>query len=103
TFHGSDLIGFYSKKKRYEYITPLFRLAMRFVSWRADQIILVANHLSKYINRRDYHVIPCGIDLKLFQPQAQELARQKLGLPYKKKLVIFVGNIHRPVKRYDLA
>lgn len=103
TFHGSDLIGLYSGKGRYEYISLLLRQAMRFVAYQADEVILVAQHLARYLNRKDYHVIPCGVDLTRFEPISKQGACEKLGLPSNKKLVIFVGNVHRAVKRYDLA
>jgi teichuronic acid biosynthesis glycosyltransferase TuaC len=103
TYHGSDLVGFYSQRGRYGYISPLFRRAMWFVAWRADEVILVAHHLARYLRRKDFHIIPCGVDLEMFKPLPQQEAREKLALPPDKKLVVFVGNIHRSVKRFDLA
>jgi glycosyltransferase involved in cell wall biosynthesis len=103
TFHGSDLIGLYSDKGRYEYISLALRQAMKFVAYQADEVILVAQHLARYLNRKDYHVIPCGVDLSRFTPISRQEARDKLGLPAEEKFVVFVGNIHRAVKRYSLA
>jgi D-inositol-3-phosphate glycosyltransferase len=39
-------------------------------------------------------VIPCGVNLSLFRPFDQALARQKLGLG-KEKIILFVGRIER--------
>jgi D-inositol-3-phosphate glycosyltransferase len=41
-------------------------------------------------------VIPCGVNLELFQPVGRELARQYLGLT-DKKIILFVGRIE-PLK-----
>jgi glycosyltransferase involved in cell wall biosynthesis len=49
----------------------------------------------------DAHVVPCGADLDLFVPLPKDEARQQLGLPLDKKLVLFVG-ILRPEKRVDV-
>jgi len=45
-------------------------------------------------------VIPCGVDLNLFGPVPQDEARQILGLPAKRRVVLFVGRIE-PLKGID--
>jgi D-inositol-3-phosphate glycosyltransferase len=46
-------------------------------------------------------VIPCGIDLKLFVPQDQQQAREKLGLKHNQPVLLFVGRLD-PFKGPDL-
>jgi len=42
-------------------------------------------------------VIPCGVNLDLFRPIDQRLARRELGLPVERSLLLFVGRLD-PVK-----
>jgi len=42
-------------------------------------------------------VIPCGVNLDLFQPMDRQLAREKAGVPDQRRLVLFVGRLD-PVK-----
>jgi D-inositol-3-phosphate glycosyltransferase len=42
-------------------------------------------------------VIPCGVNLELFHPIDQQEARQKLGVPNGRRLLLFVGRLD-PVK-----
>jgi glycosyltransferase involved in cell wall biosynthesis len=54
------------------------------------------------VGDEDGWVIPCGIDLDAFRPVARNEARQKLGLPTDKRLILFAGDHWRPEKRFDL-
>lgn len=38
-------------------------------------------------------VIPCGVDLKLFVPLSRSFARQRLGLPAGRPMLLFVGRL----------
>jgi D-inositol-3-phosphate glycosyltransferase len=46
-------------------------------------------------------VIPCGVDLQLFAPRNQRLARKCLGLPMEQPTVLFAGRLD-PFKGPDL-
>ncbi|OGO04704.1 MAG: hypothetical protein A2Y73_01265 [Chloroflexi bacterium RBG_13_56_8] len=46
-------------------------------------------------------VIPCGINLNLFRPINEQIAREKLGLPDGRRLLLFVGRLD-PVKGLDV-
>jgi D-inositol-3-phosphate glycosyltransferase len=46
-------------------------------------------------------VIPCGVDLKLFVPWSRSLARQRLGLPAERPILLFAGRLD-PFKGPDL-
>jgi len=67
----------------------------------ADAVTVTSLEHKAQLGRKDAYVIPCGVDLDLFVPMPKEEARQRLGLPLEKKLVLFVG-ILRPEKRLDV-
>jgi teichuronic acid biosynthesis glycosyltransferase TuaC len=68
-----------------------------------DRIIAVSGDTKKVGHLRGAVVIPCGIDFNLFKPAPQQEAREKLGLPMDKKLVLWSGEYFRPEKRYDIV
>lgn len=103
TFHGSDLQGIRSASGRYTLIGYLLRTVSQTAARLATEVIVVSEHLARYLPRRDYHVIPAGIDLDLFRPMPPDHARQILGLPQGGRLLLFVGDPARPEKRYALA
>ncbi|MFC2015772.1 glycosyltransferase [Chloroflexota bacterium] len=45
-------------------------------------------------------VVPCGVDLNLFQPIQAEKAKRMLGLPLDRKIILYVGRIE-PLKGID--
>jgi glycosyltransferase involved in cell wall biosynthesis len=49
------------------------------------------------------HVIPAGLDLERIPCISQADARRRLGLQPSERLVLFVGDPAKPVKRYELA
>jgi teichuronic acid biosynthesis glycosyltransferase TuaC len=67
----------------------------------ADAVTVTSLEHKAQLGRRDAYVIPCGVDLDLFVPMPKEEARERLGLPMDRKLVLFVG-ILRPEKRLDV-
>jgi D-inositol-3-phosphate glycosyltransferase len=74
---------------------------------QADSIIASTNDERIQIIRHygatpgQVRVIPCGIDLKLFKPQDQQQAREKLGLRRHQPVLLFVGRLD-PFKGPDL-
>ena len=104
TFHGSDLQGWINGNGRYTIQGRVMGLISRAVARKADRVIVVSNHLAKYLpNKIPARVIPCGIDLDLFSPEPIEKARRELSLPLGKRLVLFPANPNNPIKRYNLA
>jgi teichuronic acid biosynthesis glycosyltransferase TuaC len=102
TFRGSDLNGIYVNGKLTLYGMFLRRVS-QLVSLHATEIILVSHNLSQFISRKNYTIIPSGIDLELFRPMSQEEARKLLGLSNNHTYILFVGNKTNLIKRYDLA
>lgn len=58
---------------------------------------------SRLFRDREIHVIPNGLDLKLFRPIDQSLCRQLLNLPLDKRLIVFgaVSPFGDPNKGFD--
>ncbi len=103
TFHGSDLQGIFNKRGHVTLQGRILQFVSRTVARLADEIIIVSEHMSSTLPPRRYHVIPAGIDIKLFSPMPIAEARAMLGLPSDRHLVLFVGNPARTEKRFWLA
>jgi glycosyltransferase involved in cell wall biosynthesis len=93
THHGPEVLG----QPRWQgplcrVMTPLF-----------DEVIHVTEEVRRALNDEDGWVIPCGVNLEDFQILPRAEARDRLGLPQDKKLVLYAGDYWRPEKRFDLA
>src|SRR5947209_5662001 len=87
---------------------PFIRLEMeRRLIKHVDRIIAATSDESLQMIRHcgatagQVQVIPCGVDLKLFVPQDQQAARQKLGLKQDAPVLLYVGRLD-PFKGPDL-
>jgi teichuronic acid biosynthesis glycosyltransferase TuaC len=104
TFHGSDLQGIVRPDGTYDRPKSIIsRNACRLVSLRADETILSSSHLAKYLPRKRFHVIPCGVDLDVFKPLDRDEARETLGICKDSRIILFAANPQRSVKRYWVA
>src|SRR5262249_4322481 len=103
TFRGSDLEGIVAADGRYTFAGRILRGISKLVSRVADQVIVVSSKLAANLGGIPHHVIPSGLDLELFRPMDQNEAREKLGLPAEKRLILFAGSPSKPVKRFNLA
>lgn len=73
----------------------------RWVTPRADAVIVTSGVVKRALADDRAVVIPCGVDFGLFAPMPKEEARARLGLPRDAKLVLFAGE-PRPEKRLDI-
>jgi teichuronic acid biosynthesis glycosyltransferase TuaC len=104
TFRGDDLEGIIGENGRYIPAGWLLRFISRSVARRADAVIVVSEHMKRYLpSSIAAHVLPSGIDLQLFRPEPRDVVRRRLGLPLDQRLVLFVGNPALARKRYGLA
>lgn len=103
TFRGSDLQGIVNRNEQYTLAGSILRRASRLVASRASEIVVVSEKLRSQLPNRHVHVIPSGIDLDLFKPMAQEIARERLGFSPTKRFALFAADPNDPVKRYELA
>lgn len=103
TYGGSDVEGSPQFTGNTRYQNYILRLVSWVLALLVDEVIVVADHLGRKLPRKSYHVIPSGVDLALFHPSDQSKARQELGLPMDKKLVLFAGDPRNKRKRIELA
>lgn len=103
TFRGSDLEGIVAKNGRYKLSGRVLQALSRMVARWADEVIVVSPRLAAHIHGVAYHVIPSGVDLSLFRPIPQREARQRLGLPSNRRIILFAASPHRAEKRIELA
>jgi teichuronic acid biosynthesis glycosyltransferase TuaC len=103
TFRGSDVEGIVGSHARDAAAGWVLRKIARGVARAANEAILVAARLARLLPRRDYHVIPSGLDLELFQPCPQPQAQARLGLAPERRYLLFAASPDNPVKRYNLA
>lgn len=92
TFHGSDI----------------HQKNIRKLSWMAARLsahsILVEKSFIEKLNLKEkYTVLPCGIDLQVFNPIAQDEARKQMALNQHEQLVLFSSSFDNKVKNYPLA
>lgn len=74
------------------------RSFLRFVLLKADRIICVSKALKKEIIRlqvpeEKITVVPNGVDFEKFKSISKTTARKNLGLPDKKKIILYVGRL----------
>jgi len=96
-FRRPLLVSFHGAAEMEGWVGLLCRLL---APW-ADAVTVTSPQHKAQLGRKDAHVVPCGVDLDLFVPMPREAARQQLGLPQDKQLVLFAG-IPRPEKRLDV-
>ncbi len=68
----------------------------------ADRTIVASPAMKKRLGLGSVRVIPSGVDMELFRPMSREDARQRLGWPLDRRVVLFVG-LPRPEKRIDVV
>jgi glycosyltransferase involved in cell wall biosynthesis len=103
TYRGSDLNGIVNKAGRQTTVGWLLRKVSQLVALYANSIILVSPKLAQFVSRKDYYLIPGGLDMEFFQPIPQDEARGTLGLTVNQRYVLFAGNRNNQIKRYGLA
>ncbi len=93
TYHGSDI-------HEGGFNLALSRLAMKMASYN----IIVSEHLAKKAKvKKNYAIIPCGVDDKRFYHVDKSEARTKLHWKLDERIVLFAGAFHRLVKNPNLA
>lgn len=105
TFRGNDLEGIVGRDGHYTVLGRVQTVLSQLMIRCADELIVVSDSLARRLPpHRNYHVIPSGLDLELFQPLPQGEARRRLGLSQGKRLVLLVvGSLDDPRKRAGLA
>ncbi|WP_460451733.1 glycosyltransferase family 4 protein [Alsobacter sp. SYSU BS001988] len=104
TFHGSDVLGIVNAKGRYAWKGRLSTALSQLMSMTAAEVIVVAQHIGARLPRKDWTVIPLGVDLDAFRPLDRSEARRTLGWDQDVFTVVFAAlHAKNPVKRLGLA
>ena len=92
TYHGSDI----NDQRAYRYA----RFSLTLSKWN---IFVSEKQVAKVQPKGKYSVIPCGVNMDLFDAADKQDCRKALGLDAKKKYVLFSKMFYDPVKNYPLA
>jgi glycosyltransferase involved in cell wall biosynthesis len=95
TFHGTDLAHPRSG--------PISRAAVPFVALVATVSASLAERLPGAGGTRRVAVLPCGVDVRRFQPRPRTEARERLGLDADGPYLLFPADPARAEKRFDRA
>ncbi len=95
---GSDILLLTKNHRR--------KRAIKSVLEQADGVITVSNDIMKAVKNLDIHpekinIVYRGVDQNLFTPGNQQEARQRLGLPQDRKIIVSVGRLE-PVKGHSV-
>jgi len=103
TLEGGDLFEHKDGRALIGYRHQLTDVTTRYFARRARRVLVVSKHLGLKLGGIPFDVIPNGVDFSMFYPIDQQVARQALGLPSRKKLVLFGAAPENRVKNYRLA
>lgn len=92
TYHGSDINN--PKVRRFS------KIAIRFSSWN---IFVSQKNIQLSGVKKNFSLIPCGVDTSVFMPMDKDLCRQYFGFELDEKLILFAGAFHNKVKNPELA
>lgn len=90
TLWGSDVVGFDG-------------LVTKSCAWRADAITVRSEEMKDLLGRDDAYIVPSGVDMDLFRPIDQEVAREKVGWDKDGTYVLFPYSPDYERKNYPLA
>ncbi len=100
TYHGSDINV--PKVLRFSKIAMRLSAWNIFVSQRNMEIAFGAKNQEPRV-KKNYTLLPCGVDVDNFVPRTREEARRTLGWGMEEKKVLFAGAFDNVVKNAELA
>jgi teichuronic acid biosynthesis glycosyltransferase TuaC len=104
TYHGSDLLGEINERGKTTLFSRLAVAAGQVLAQSVDAVIVQNEEMAGKLKRKkDVYIIPCEIDVDVFQPYPREGARARLALDPRKKYLLFAANPKVAVKRFPLA
>ncbi|MFZ4583306.1 MAG: glycosyltransferase, partial [Paludibacter sp.] len=92
TYHGSDIN-----------VSKVFVLSRLNMLLSAFNIFVSTKNLHKSNLKRNFALIPCGVDTSIFYPIEKNEARKQLGFELDKKIILFAGDFKNAVKNPELA
>jgi glycosyltransferase involved in cell wall biosynthesis len=104
TYHGSDLMGEINARGKKTLFSKLAVAAGQILAQSVDAVIVQNEEMAAKLKRKkDVYILPCEIDMDVFQPHPREDARARLALDPHKKYLLFAANPDVAVKRFPLA
>jgi glycosyltransferase involved in cell wall biosynthesis len=103
SFMGDDLLGTRDDEGRIE---PFSRLMVQTNRWLArivDAVIVKSTEMAKVVAPLKAHIVPNGVDLRIFRPMDRHAARALLGWDGNRHRILFPGNPDNPQKGFRLA
>jgi len=103
SFCGSDVLGTPTMSGSSSIIGKLVVLMSKVAHRFSNCSIAKTKEMATILRGVPCKVVPNGVDFQKFKPISKQMARSKLGLKTKKKIILFLGNKESIRKRYDLA
>ena len=104
SFCGGDVLGNPNKKGKVNFTSKLFLPAGRILSLIVPAVIVKSKEMKKKLPRKhNVFVIPNGVNFEKFRPILRKQAREKCGLDFQKKYVLFPSNPSWVRKGYPVA
>jgi len=91
TLHGSDVNNYQN------------RVFSKLTTLLSAKTIVVSNKLAKIMKIKNPIIIPCGVNLQLFQPKDKFKCRIHLGLNLNTRYILFSSAFNKKIKNYQLA
>jgi len=103
SFMGDDLLMEVDPTGRPKPMGRLYRSAYRLLARTAAAVIVKTAEMAAQLPSGNVHVIPNGVDLRMFRPMDRREARQQLGLDPSSVYVLFPASPSRPEKDFHTA
>jgi len=102
TFHGDDVLGQFKRSGGITLLGRFFQVSSFLLARLVSAAIVQSRQMRSKLRLAWAPIIPCGVDLDLFQPVDHAEAQQALGLDPHKKYVLFPYDPAVARKRYDV-
>jgi glycosyltransferase involved in cell wall biosynthesis len=103
SFMGDDLLGTRDNEGRIEPFSKLMVKANRRLARIVDAVIVKSAEMAKVVAPLKAHIVPNGVDLKIFRPMDRHVSRALLGWDDNIHRILFSGNPDNPGKGFRLA
>ena len=103
SFMGDDLLGTPNADGSRQVFSRLMVRANRCLAGWVSQVIVKSPEMARVVQPVAAHIIPNGVDIRLFQPHDMAEARCRLNWDAQQIVLLFPGNPENPRKGFALA
>ena len=103
SFMGDDVIGDHNRDGQITIRSYLHKPIAWIPNKFAKAIIVKSKEMTEFVNHKNIHVIPNGVNFNSFFYYDKYQARKELKLDLDRTYILFPGNIEDPRKRFPLA